>query len=204
MFGGKPIIGICGGIGSGKSFVADLFGELGGMVLRSDDHVRQAYLRDDFKQQLRDWWGEGIFKPTGELDRSAVAKIVFNDATQRQRLESFIHPIVNAEREKLMASAEPAVKAFIWDVPLLFEANLNNRCDCIVFVDAPEELRKQRVTKTRGWPAEELVRRENLQIPLDKKRSLSDYVVSNTQDVGVVRSQVRDVFSRILTRLHSQ
>lgn len=174
------------------------------MVLRSDDHVREAYLRDDVKQQLRDWWGDGIFKPTGELDRSAVAKIVFNDPSQRQRLESYIHPIVNAEREQRMASARPEVKAFIWDIPLLFEANLNNRCDCIIFIDAPEELRKQRVRQNRGWPAEELARRENLQIPLDKKRSLSDYVVSNTQDVGVVRSQIRDVFSRILTRLHSQ
>jgi dephospho-CoA kinase len=200
MYHGKPIIGIAGGIGSGKSFVAGLFGELGCLVIDSDRQVRDAYQDAGVKATLRDWWGPEVFKSDGELDRAMVSKKVFADPAERRRLEGLVHPWVAAARDREMArhADDPQVLAFAWDTPLLFEVGLRERCDAVVFVDAPRDLRLRRVLETRGWDAAELLRRENLQMDLDRKRELSDYVVTNTADAGSVREQVRHVLSRIL------
>jgi dephospho-CoA kinase len=92
------------------------------------------------------------------------------------------------------------VVAFVWDTPLLFETGLNEQCDAVVFVDAPQPLRLARVQASRGWDAGELARRENSQLALDTKRNISQYVVKNTADADTVRGQVRAVLSRILER----
>jgi dephospho-CoA kinase len=217
VFAGKPIIGIAGGIGSGKSRVARLFGELGCAVIDSDAQVRDVYAREDVRRTLKQWWGEGVFKPGGELDRAAVAARVFSDPGERARLEALVHPLVAEARDEAMRAAarDPQLVAFVWDTPLLFEVGLRAQCDAVVFVDAPLELRLRRVRRTRGWDAAELARRENLQWPLDRKRNLSDDVVTNTADAGEgsaspagacppgadpLRDQVRQVLSRILAR----
>ncbi|HEY2587828.1 MAG TPA: dephospho-CoA kinase [Tepidisphaeraceae bacterium] len=202
MFSGKPIIGITGGIGSGKSFVARLFGELGCAVIDADAQVREAYDDPQVRQTLRQWWGDEAFKPDGTLDRSAVARRIFNDPDERRRLEGLLHPMVHAARQRQMGilSQDPGTIAFVWDAPLLFEVGLNDQCDAVVFVDAPFEVRLDRVTRGRNWDEAELLRRENLQWPLDKKREIADYIVRNTADAGEARSQVRAVLSRILER----
>ena len=205
VFAGKPVIGIVGGIGSGKSFVARLFGEEGCLVINSDEQVSEAYRDEEVKRILREWWGEEVVSPDGEINRRAIAARVFSDPAQLKRLEALIHPRVHAEREKVMAAAapDPSINAFVWDTPLLFETGLNRECDAVVFVDAPLPVRVMRV-KERGWDEAELARRENSQWPLDKKRQISDYVLQNTADPGFVRGpirdQVRDVLSRILAQ----
>jgi dephospho-CoA kinase len=80
---------------------------------------------------------------------------------------------------------------------LLLEAGLNGRCDALVFVDVPDEKRLKRVEKSRGWDAAELLRREKLQLPLDRKREISDYRIVNTAGSGNLREQVRQILSRI-------
>lgn len=197
---GKPIIGITGGIGSGKSFVAALFGELGCAVIDADAHVRAAYGDPEVRQTLRQWWGAGIFKEDGSVDRGAIARRIFSDSADRTRLEGLIHPIVNAARQREMGilATDTGTVAFVWDTPLLFEVGLNSQCDAVVFVDAPFEMRLERVTRSRGWTEAELVRRENLQWPLDRKREIADYVIRNTADAADARNQVRSVLSRIL------
>ncbi|MGB7159418.1 MAG: dephospho-CoA kinase [Tepidisphaeraceae bacterium] len=198
----KPIIGIAGGIGSGKSFVARLFGELGCLVISSDDQVRDAYRDRRVLQTLRQWWGDDVLTPAGEVNKRAVAAKVFGQPAERERLEKLLHPMVNEARQRVMsaAAADEKVLAFVWDTPLLFETGLNERCDAVVFVDAPQTLRLARVQATRGWDAAELARRENSQMPLDTKRKISQYVIDNTADADAVRGQVRVVLSRILER----
>lgn len=202
MFAGKPIIGIAGGIGSGKSFVARLFGELGCEVIDADAQVRQAYADPQVLQTLRSWWGEAIVGSDGTPDRATIARRVFGNPQERLRLEALLHPRVGTLRDQRMAevSSRPEVLAFVWDTPLLFEAGLNGRCDAVVFVETPLEMRLERVSRTRGWDRAELARRENLQWPLDRKREISDHVIQNTADAGDARRQVREVFSRILAR----
>lgn len=200
MFAGKPIIGIVGGIGSGKSFVARVFGEMGCLVIDSDEQVGRAYERPEVKAALRAWWGEGVFDAKGAVNRQAIAGKVFTDPSRRQRLEGLLHPLVGRLREEAMRQAadDPYVVAFVWDTPLLLEAGLGGRCDAIVFVEAPLEQRLARVGAKRGWGKEELARREKLQLPLDKKREVAKYMVRNTAGADEVRSQVREVLSRIL------
>ncbi len=195
-----PIIGITGGIGSGKSFVAALFAELGCFVISADAQVRLAYDDPQIRQQLRDWWGEGVFKSDGTVDRKAIAKVIFSDDDQRRRLEQLLHPWIAGQRDQWMkiARADPKTKAIIWDTPLLHETGLDRQCDAVVFVDAPPDVRFNRVRDSRGWDEAEIIRRENLQWPLDKKQSLSHYVVVNTADAASCRSQVREILSRIL------
>ena len=200
MFDGKPIIGIAGGVGSGKSFIAKLFGELGCLVINSDDLVRQTYKDTVVKAEIKKWWGKMVFDPNGEIDRSAVARKVFQYPSEKQKLENLLHPIVDKARERTMklAAENPDVRAYVWDTPLLFETHLNEHCDTVVFVDAPMETRLQRVAEARGWDEAELGRRENLQMALDKKKEIADYVVVNTADAEFARGQVREVLSQVL------
>ena len=197
----RPIIGIIGGIGSGKSFVASLFGELGAYVIKSDDLAHAVYRQPAVKQTLRQWWGDEVLQADGSVNRKAIAARVFGDRAELKRLEELVHPLVNAERERLMeqAHADPAVTAFVWDTPLLVETDLHQLCDAVVFVDAPEDVRRARV-RGRGWGAEELVRREKLQLALDKKRLVSDYIISNAAPAEAVCQQVRQVFSSIKSK----
>ena len=202
MFAGKPVIGIVGGIGSGKSFIARLFGEMGCHVIDADAQVRQAYNDPAVKQTLRQWWGDAVLAPDGSLDRKAIAVRVFGNAEERKRLEGFIHPIAAEDRRRQMENLAQNVQvlAFVWDTPLLLEAGLGSQCDAVVYVDAPPELRLERVARARGWCEAQLLQRENLQWPLDRKRQIADYVISNTADAGDARRQVRDVLSRVLAR----
>jgi dephospho-CoA kinase len=207
MYAGKPIIGLVGGIGSGKSYVAKLFGDLGCFVIDSDRQVREAYGESGVVETIRGWWGSQVLHPDGSVNRSAIAARVFADPAEKARLEGLLHPLVHAARARQMESAakNPQVVAFVWDTPLLLEAGLGPQCDAIVFVDTPLERRVTRVKARSGWEAAELLRREKSQMPLDTKRSLSDHVVSNTADAaagddatGGLRGQVQRVLSQIL------
>jgi dephospho-CoA kinase len=200
MFASKPIIGIVGGIGSGKSLVARIFGELGCLVIDSDQQVSQAYHDPKILRQIRSWWGDSVFRPDGQVDRKAIGRIVFSDPVQRKRLEGLLHPWVATARNLVMkaAASRAQVLAYVWDTPLLIETGLDAQCDAIVFVDAPPETRLARVKVARCWDKAELARREKLQIPLDKKRKISDYVIDNTADEDAVRGQASKVLPRIL------
>ncbi len=199
LLNGKPIIGIAGGIGSGKSFVAKLFGELGCLVLHADEQVKSAYADPAIRQTLQSWWGPAVFNPDGSVNRPQIATLIFSDSRDRLRLEQLLHPWVDRNRREIMTQAaqNPQIHAFVLDTPLLLETGLNRECDAVVFVDAPDAVRLDRVRQQRGWNEAELSRREKLQWPLDKKREISDYVAVNTAEVDAIRGQVRDILSRI-------
>ena len=189
MFARKPIIGIVGGIGSGKSYVAGLFGELGCLVIDSDAAVRRGYEDAGIRETLKGWWGQSVFQADGRVNRSAIAQKVFADGKERQRLEELMHQWVDAERQRAMVTASPQTIAFIWDSPLLIETGLNRKCDAVIYVDTPLEERIRRVKAQRGWDQPEIAQREKLQLPLDRKREISDYVVVNGDDATDLRNQ---------------
>jgi dephospho-CoA kinase len=173
---------------------------MGCLAIDSDAQVREAYEDPAVRDQVRRWWGSEAFTPEGKVDRRAVALHIFASAQERNRLEQLIHPLVGAARDRQMAAsaANPAVLAFVWDTPLLFEKGLNRECDAVVYIDADFDQRLRRVADSRGWSEEELCRRENLQWPLDKKRSFSDYVIQSPADAEELRRQVHQTLSRIL------
>lgn len=194
--GPAPIIGIAGGIGSGKSRVAQEFAKLGCLVIDSDREARAALERDEVKRQLVAWWGGDVLDESGAVARGKVAEIVFSDPEQRGRLEGLIHPLVKKSRDELIA-ASPGHRAVVIDAPLLFEAKLDADCDAVVFVDAPREVRLARVREHRGWSEEELARREASQLPIEEKRRRSDHVVTNAGSVAELAGQVRRVLEAV-------
>jgi len=198
----KPIIGLAGGIGSGKSLVARLLGELGAAVIDSDA-LNACELNDpEVVRTLRDWWGKQVAPDGKQLDREAVARIVFDSPHERKRLEALLHPRIARRRAQLMEryGNDPNVRAIVLDSPLLFEAGLDAECTCVLFVEAAKDKRLERIRQERGWSAEELERRENSQKPLDFKRSRADYIIDNNSTIDALRPQVEKIFSEIVSR----
>lgn len=200
-FGAKPVIGLAGGIGSGKSTVARLLADLGAAVISSDELNREELETPGVKKTLQTWWGSRALTPEGRVNRAGIREIVAADPDARKRLEALLHPLVGKRRLELtnQYQNDPAVRAIVWDSPLLYEAGLASDCDAVVFVDADDGVRRERVLRERGWTAPQLERLEKTQKPLDFKRTSADYRVVNNSDRDALRPQVEDVFSRILS-----
>lgn len=196
----KPIIGLAGGIGSGKSMVARHLATLGAAVFDADAAAQAALDQPDVMRQLTSWWGEAVLDDAGRVNRREVARRVFDDPVERKRLEGLIHPIVAQRRDAMIRQAvdDAAVKAIVLDVPLLYEVGLDAMCDSVIFVDADRAVRLQRVQAARGWDEAELARREKNQWPLDNKRRQAHDVIVNDGSETDCFVQVRAAFQRIL------
>lgn len=195
-----PIIGIVGGVGAGKSTVAREFQRLGCYVVDSDARAREALDRPEVREQLVAWWGKDILNAEGRVDRSKVGSIVFAMPKERQRLEALVHPIVRQDRTRLVQEAARFwAKGVIVDAPLLFEAGVDKECDAVVFVDAPREVRLERVRTSRGWDDAELEKREAAQISLDQKRSRCRFVIVNDGATDIAKQA-----SGVLEELHRE
>lgn len=188
--GPPPIIGIAGGVGSGKTTVARMLGDLGCVVVHSDDLARLALRQPDVRDAIASWWGPGVLDSSGEVDRGAVARIVFARPAERKRLESLVHPWIEERRREIFDGAPPGTPALVIDAPLLFEAGLDAECDAVIFVETDRAARLARLGETRGWNQDELDKREDSQLGLDEKRSRSDYVIVNDGDLQALREQV--------------
>ena len=196
----KPVIGICGGIGAGKSLVARVFEELGALRIDSDGLGREILCRKDVIETLREWFGEKLVSADGGIDRGELASIIFGQQELKQRVESLLHPLIAARRADIIkaCSDDPKVRAIILDSPLLIESNLDRQCDALVFVEASESRRLQRLQQSRGWDTQELQRRQRWQMPLADKRARCQYTVSNDGTIEELRNQAKFVFDQIV------
>lgn len=193
-----PVIGLVGGIGSGKSAVAAAWRDAGCCVCESDQLARQALEDPNIRATLIGWWGRGILGADDRIDRAAIAKIVFGDATERKRLEGLTHPWIERTRRAAFAAAPASTPAFVIDAPLLLEVGLDRECDAVVFIDAPRSERLRRVRESRGWSEEELDRREAAQWSLERKRAASTHSIVNGGDLNALRLSARTLLTTIL------
>ena len=194
----KPVIGLAGGIGAGKSSVARILAGLGCVISDSDADARHALQEPHLRTTIVGWWGTAVLDQSGEIDRKKVADIIFNDEKARRRLESLTHPWIELQRRERFARAPAHVRALVIDAPLLFEAGLERECDSVIYVDAAPEIRLSRVMATRGWTAEQLEARERSQMPLDQKRRRADHVVENNGDLTALEGQVSRILDTIV------
>lgn len=175
-------IGLIGGVASGKSAVAQQFADWGAIILDADRVGHEVLREPDVIQQLVARWGSHVLNAAGEINRSAVARIVFaaNGDTERQFLNSVTHPRIAARLElQLNELRQARCPAAVLDAALLLEAGWDRLCDEIVFVDVPQEQRLARA-RSRGWDAGELARREATQLPLEEKKRRATVCLDNS------------------------
>lgn len=197
---GVKVIGIVGGVASGKSYVAQAFVRQGAFVIDAD-RVGHEVLRDvEVKQALVDRWGKRILEESGEISRPIVGSIVFgttSDAlSERKFLESLSHPRIRQRILNQLAVLRQAnCPAVILDAALLLETGLSELCDAILFVEVPDDIRKSRAL-ARGWTAEQWQTREANQLPLAAKRGRSQFVIDNS-DAASLDTQAKQVWSQL-------
>ncbi len=198
--GKKPIIGILGGIGSGKSTVAAEFAKLGCKVIDADKIARELLLnKTAVKEKVVGLFGRTILDPAGKIDREKLAEVVFADADKLSSLNRIIHPLVLQHAQELIKQydCQNQVKAIVLDMPLLVEVGWDKRCDKLIFVDCEQKLRLDRAKKL-GFDKNQVKIRENFQISLDNKANLADNTIENNSDFSVLAKQVVDIFSYIM------
>jgi dephospho-CoA kinase len=195
----KPIIGILGGIGSGKSTVAAEFAKLGCKVIDADEIAHELLEQFEVRQGIVGLFGEGILDSAGKIDRQKLAGVVFADAQRLSSLNNIIHPLVLKRAEELieMYKLRAAIKAIVLDIPLLVEVGWDKRCDKLIFIDCRRHIRVDRVKKLGVFDENQLKIRENFQISLDKKAKLADNIVDNNSDFSALVRQVANIFSHI-------
>lgn len=186
------IIGITGGIGSGKSTVAKMLASLGGKVIYADAIAHSVLSYQEVKDSILKRWGKGVFNECGEVDRNLLAKVAFSAEEQIDELNRIIHPIVIDKIKGQIEEIERGgnVRAIVIDAALLVESNLANICDIILFVDATKKIRQRRVKDDRNWESVELTRRERFQQSLILKKKTADYVIDNNLSKEDTISQV--------------
>ncbi|MDP6479984.1 MAG: dephospho-CoA kinase [Phycisphaerales bacterium] len=195
-----PVIGLAGGIGAGKSTVAERMKELDCMVIDADVIAHDVLDEPEVRRDLVEWFGEQIVGADGTIDRSRIGSIVFSNSADLERLEALVHPRVAAVCAARMAEPDPDAIAIVLDAPLLFESGLDAYCDHIVFIDTPEHFRLERLRLRSGWDAAETARRASMQIGLDEKRIRSHHVLVNAGDSESLHQQVAELLKHLHPR----
>ena len=197
--GKKPIIGILGGIGSGKSTAAAEFAKLGCKVIDADKIAHELLEEPSVKEKVVGLFSRSILNPEGKIVREKLAEVVFTDADKLSSINEIIHPIVLQRAEKLIKkyNSQKQVKAIILDMPLLVEVGWDKRCNKLIFVNCDQKLRLNRAKKL-GFDKNQVKIRENFQISLDNKANLADNTIENNSDFSVLAKQVVNIFSYIM------
>lgn len=189
------IIGLLGGVASGKSTVAEMFQKLGAVVLDADRAGHKVLRLPAVRAAIGGRWGSQVIGADGEIDRPALGKIVFAPPPDGPRelaeLERITHPeIRNRLKAQVEELARHGTQVVILDAPVMLKAGWDKFCDSILFVEAPVEQRLQRAA-ARGWNVEEFRHREAAQESVDEKRRRADFVLDNSQDLSYIQAQVQ-------------
>ena len=186
------IIALTGGIGAGKSLVAQYFSELGARVVDADQLSRVAIERgsEGFDEVLLRF-GESILRD-GDIDRKALAEIVFADASAKADLEAIIHPRVRELFNDVVTDLEPD-ETLVYEIPLLVESNTAANFDLVITVEADIEIRKERLRK-RGMFISEIERRIAAQASREEREALADHIITNDGDEDALLRSVENLW----------
>ena len=193
------VIGVTGGVGTGKSTVARMFRDLGARVLDADaiahrviEPKRQAW------QSIVRAFGPGVVNPDGTINRQRLAAVVFESAAARRRLERIIHPPVLREIRRDLARMRRSrrVRAVVVEIPLLLEIGAERLVEVVVVVAAPAKIQQHRLKRRRGWTEQEIQARAEAQWDLPAKVALADDVIDNANGVDATRTQVKRIWKQ--------
>ncbi|MBL6007713.1 dephospho-CoA kinase [Bacillus halotolerans] len=191
------VIGLTGGIASGKSTVANMLIDKGITVIDADIIAKQAVEKGmPAYRQIIDEFGEDILLENGDIDRRKLGALVFTNEQKRLALNSIVHPAVREEmlkrRDESIANQETFV---VLDIPLLFESKLESLVDKIIVVSVTKELQLERLTKRNQLTEEEALSRIRSQIPLEEKVSRADNVIDNSGTLEETKQQLEEILS---------
>jgi dephospho-CoA kinase len=193
------VVGLTGGIGSGKSLAAQFFSQLGALVIDADQLARSVIERgsEGFDEVLLRF-GDTVLK-NGDIDRVALGQIVFENPEAKKDLEEIIHPRIRAEFEEAVGSLNPG-QIMVYEIPLLVETNAADRFDFVITVESDAELRKQRL-RARGMFHSDIEKRMASQATEEQRRAIADCVLTNNGSEDELLRQVENVWeSTILPR----
>lgn len=199
-------IGLTGGIASGKSTVAYLLRNKGIPVVDADEISRHLTAQHGagLKSIVR-YFGSDIVSSEGDLDRKKLGAMVFSDAKKLSVLENILHPMVQAEvLEKRKSLVSEGVRFAFYDVPLLFEKNLQPQFDAIVVVSADLETQKQRLKLRNNLSDNEVLARIQAQLPMSVKEKQADFVINNHGSMQDLENQVNDLIEKLETHKFSR
>ena len=187
------ILGLLGGVASGKSLVAQQLADLGAVVLDADRAGHEALRLPATEKAARQRWGDAVFGPDGHIDRGRLAQIVFapppDGPKERKFLEELTHPEIG---RRLLAQKEhdnTLPPLAVLDAALILEAGWDKLCDCFAFIDVPREVRLARALQ-RGWTEGDFAAREAAQESLDSKRARADVIIDNSGSAEHTQGQV--------------
>lgn len=195
------IIGLTGGIASGKSTVGRMLVELGARLVDADTVAREIVRPGEpALEAIASLFGQAVLQPDGTLDRAALGNIVFKDPDLLAKLEAITHPAVRKrmwDQIHTYAEAEPN-GLIIGDVPLLYETKQAELYEGILVVYVPPELQVERLMKRNGMDEEEARRRVSLQMDIEEKRKRADWVIDNSGTAEETQAQVQALWNRLV------
>ena len=193
------LIGLTGGVGSGKSTVSDMLKELGAEVIDADEATHAVYEPGSpgFDAVVREF-GEA-YLDAGRIDRKRLGELVFKDAAARLRLNAIVHPLVREWMAQRTAEAvERGADVAVQDVPLLFENGLERLFSSVVLVYVPEEVQVERLVSGRGFTPEHARAVIAAQMPIEEKRGRAHHVINNSGTRDETKAQVRAVWKQLV------
>ena len=201
----KPLVGVTGIIGSGKTTVSRLFGKLGAAIFDADVAARKSTEDVEIISRIGETFGNQIFDSNGILDRKKLANIVFSSESKLRQLNSIVHPHVRKQMWNFVEVQQELaeVALIIIDSPLIYETDLYTHLDFIVVVSSDIEACIQRVQQRNGLSREEIQDRLSRQIPLEKKIKRADFNIDNNNQVKSLNKHVQSVFTNIMRKWES-
>ena len=196
------VIGITGGIASGKSTIAKMLESLGASVINADEICHRLINTKSISQKIINRWGDHIQDKYGRIERDKLGEIVFSDRKEISTLNKMIHPeaIKRIKNRITKLRNQSTTVAIVLDAALLVESNLIDICDITLYVDTRKNTCKARVKNSRKWPSGEITKREKFQCSLREKREIADIVISNNQHQADTLKQVKDFWHQSITK----
>ncbi len=201
----KPVVGLTGGIASGKSTVAAMFAELGIPIIDADQLAREVVEPGTpGLARVVSTFGEGVLGPDGRLDRKALGDIVFRDPGGRETLNAIMHPLIAvAGAEKIAGLQNSPAPYILYEAALLVETETHERFAALIVVHAAESVQRKRLLSRDGLTLEEAESRIASQLPAERKLAVADYVVNNDGDMQATRERVRAVHRELSERFQN-
>ena len=194
------VIGLTGGIATGKSMVSAILESAGAVIIDADRIARKVVKKNlPAYRQIVDTFGGSVLLPDGEINRTALGNLIFNDPRKKQLLNTIVHPQVEKETHRQLKQIKKnnPNALVILDIPLLFEANMHKDLSEVIVVYAPEHIQIKRLMERDHLAQEDALARIRSQMPIEEKKSLATMVIDNSGTLEHTRKQTLEIFQRL-------